>query len=311
MRKKDSVNAGTLPLRRPGQLLLAALLLAYAFDACATDTYVLSTRQLTIPSLVIGAATYSHVVVTVGNIVSGPSGSAPNGTVDTYNPADGELTIQAVLVGATTYYNAVITAEALVSIGSVTGADSFNGTYLTIGSVKAGGASYSHVTLAISAKDVVSVGTGLPTAVQDDYDGATGELTIAAVQVGNSVYTNVVINATITDIEAIGPATTIAQLQKDILGPQCSDCHDGSISTRLPQSLNLTTAAASASALVGVASVEEPNVLRVNPGNPIGSYLIQKLIGAPGTSGVQMPADGPPYLSQAQIDEVNSWILGL
>ena len=70
---------------------------------------------------------------------------------------------------------------------------------------------------------------------------------------------------------------------------------------------NLSSAAATYKSLVGVASIEQPNVLRVKPNDPDGSYVIEKLEGAPGITGARMPFGGP-YLSQAQIDMIESWI---
>jgi hypothetical protein len=48
-------------------------------------------------------------------------------------------------------------------------------------------------------------------------------------------------------------------------------------------------------------------VLRVNPGNPTLSYIIQKLEGSPGISGQRMPFGGP-YLDQPTIDVIAQWI---
>jgi len=45
----------------------------------------------------------------------------------------------------------------------------------------------------------------------------------------------------------------------------------------------------------------------VKPGDPANSYLIQKLEGAPTISGQRMPFGGP-YLDQATIDQIKSWI---
>jgi hypothetical protein len=61
-------------------------------------------------------------------------------------------------------------------------------------------------------------------------------------------------------------------------------------------------------AIVNVASSEQPSLLRVKPGDPANSYLIRKLEGAAGIDGVRMPANGPPYLDQATIDQIKSWI---
>ena len=58
---------------------------------------------------------------------------------------------------------------------------------------------------------------------------------------------------------------------------------------------------------MNVASAEVPSLLRVNPGNPDASYLVQKIQGNAAV-GSRMPANGPPFLSQAQIDLIRGWI---
>ena len=60
--------------------------------------------------------------------------------------------------------------------------------------------------------------------------------------------------------------------------------------------------------LVGVSSSELPSVLRVDPGNPDNSYLVQKIEGAPNIVAAQMPLNQPP-LSTNQIDAIRQWIL--
>ena len=70
--------------------------------------------------------------------------------------------------------------------------------------------------------------------------------------------------------------------------------------------MNLTAGNAFAS-LVNVASVEHPTLKRVSPGDPNNSYLIQKLEGTAGIAGARMPFGGP-FLDQATIDEVATWI---
>ena len=101
------------------------------------------------------------------------------------------------------------------------------------------------------------------------------------------------------------PAVTLAELQADIFTPICSGCHNGN-GAALPGSMNLSSAAASFSALVNTESVEVPELLRVNPGDPDNSYLIDKLEGTQ-TVGAQMPLFGTP-LDQATIDQVREWI---
>jgi hypothetical protein len=68
-------------------------------------------------------------------------------------------------------------------------------------------------------------------------------------------------------------------------------------------------AANSYAMIVGVPSNEVPALKRINPGNPDASYLVQKIQGI-AAQGVRMPANGPPYLSQEQIDLVRRWVAG-
>jgi hypothetical protein len=71
--------------------------------------------------------------------------------------------------------------------------------------------------------------------------------------------------------------------------------------------MNLTNAAASHAALVGVASRQVPTLARVTAGNPNDSYLIRKLEGTPGIVGGRMPLVGGP-LPQTTIDSIRLWI---
>ena len=97
---------------------LALLYLVGTAGAYGSDTYNSTTGHLTIPSVTIGSATYSNMVVTVSGIVSYAGGPA-RGSQDTYNPSTNQLTIPAVIVGTTPLYNVVVTVGGLVSIGSV------------------------------------------------------------------------------------------------------------------------------------------------------------------------------------------------
>src|ERR1700689_3416777 len=60
-------------LARP--LVTCLLVLIGASAASAADTYNLATRQLTMPTVVIGGATYSNMIVPVGDVISGPTGT--------------------------------------------------------------------------------------------------------------------------------------------------------------------------------------------------------------------------------------------
>jgi hypothetical protein len=101
-------------------------------------------------------------------------------------------------------------------------------------------------------------------------------------------------------------ATTLTELQASVFGPICSGCHSG-VGTSLPGVMNLSNAAASFSALVGVASIEQTALDRVSPGNAENSYLVHKIEGAPSITGGRMPLGGTP-LDQETIDRVRSWI---
>jgi hypothetical protein len=91
-------------------------------------------------------------------------------------------------------------------------------------------------------------------------------------------------------------------LQANIFTPICSVCHAGASA---PEGLHLD-AGNSYNMLVGVPSTEVPSILRVKPGDPDNSYIIQKLEGHAAVGG-QMPLGGP-YLSTATIAFVRQWI---
>jgi mono/diheme cytochrome c family protein len=95
---------------------------------------------------------------------------------------------------------------------------------------------------------------------------------------------------------------THASIQASIFTPICEQCHSGA---GAPVGLRLD-AANSFALLVGVPSGEQPSILRVAPGDPDNSYLIQKLEGTAGV-GQRMPLRLPP-LPQSDIDVIRQWI---
>ena len=103
-----------------------------------------------------------------------------------------------------------------------------------------------------------------------------------------------------------GSPVTLTQIQTTVFGPICSGCHSGPTSTNLPSGMNLSTAAESFAALVGVTSLQVGTLNRVTVGDPENSYLIDKLEGTQ-TVGVRMPQGGP-FLDQATIDMIRQWI---
>ncbi len=101
-----------------------------------------------------------------------------------------------------------------------------------------------------------------------------------------------------------GPLTAdFDSIQAQVFTPICTVCHIGA---GAPHGLRLD-AADSYHLLVGVASAEVPSVLRVKPGDPDNSYLIQKLEGHAAV-GARMPFGGP-YLSGDVIAVIRQWIL--
>jgi len=93
-----------------------------------------------------------------------------------------------------------------------------------------------------------------------------------------------------------------ASIQANVFTPICTACHVGA---NAPQGLRLD-AANSYGALVGVASSEQPGLLRVKPGDAAASYLIQKLEGSAAT-GARMPL-GQPALPDSTILVIREWI---
>jgi hypothetical protein len=83
-----------------------------------------------------------------------------------------------------------------------------------------------------------------------------------------------------------------------------SGCHAGS-SASFIFGLSLEQGQAYGN-LVGVSSGEEPTLKRVEPGRSDLSYIIRKLEGS--GLGDRMPADGPPYLPDTEIQLIRDWI---
>ena len=98
---------------------------------------------------------------------------------------------------------------------------------------------------------------------------------------------------------------TLSSIQSEIFSQQCVRCHSGA-GRFLPGIMNLTEGNSYAS-LVGVTSIEKPALERVAPGDPENSYIIHKLEGRAGISGVRMPLNGTP-LTDGQILVIKRWI---
>jgi hypothetical protein len=104
----------------------------------------------------------------------------------------------------------------------------------------------------------------------------------------------------------MGP--TLADIQAAVFTPTCSfsGCHSGGGAV-LPGVMNLTSEQASFDNLVNVTSLEVPGILRVAPGDPDNSYLIQKLEGSAAVGG-RMPTGSPNPLDPALIADIRQWI---
>lgn len=105
---------------------------------------------------------------------------------------------------------------------------------------------------------------------------------------------------------AMGP--TLDAIQAAVFGPTCSvaGCHSGG-GALLPTVMNLTSAQASFDNLVNMASLQAPAMLRVAPGDPDNSYLVQKLEGT-AAFGDRMPSGSPNPLDPALIADIRQWI---
>ena len=121
---------------------------------------------------------------------------------------------------------------------------------------------------------------------------------IAAVACGSSSPT--------TPTSPASTAPTLTQIQTQIFDPGCATCHTD-VGRTPSAGLNLKGGASFAQ-LVGVSSPALAGAVRVIAGNANGSYLVQKLEGAPNIVGLRMPRNGPPYLTDAQVKFIRDWI---
>ena len=95
----------------------------------------------------------------------------------------------------------------------------------------------------------------------------------------------------------------LSAIETEIFAHNCtlSSCH-GAVSPQEGMSLVSPTQAT----LIGVPSTEVPDMVRIAPGNPDGSYLLQKISSTTPLDGVRMPPDQP--LPANKIDAIRAWI---
>jgi hypothetical protein len=114
-------------------------------------------------------------------------------------------------------------------------------------------------------------------------------------------------NPSLRIISVLPPANTPISFSADvqpIFSRSCakSGCHAGA---GVQQGLSLESGK-SYTLLVGVASMEDPSLKRVDPGRSDLSYLIDKLEGT--GLGDRMPLGGPPFLPDAEVQLIKDWI---
>ena len=106
-------------------------------------------------------------------------------------------------------------------------------------------------------------------------------------------------------IVTASPTANLSFIQANVFSTTCavSGCHAGS---NPAAGMNLG-AGLTFSNTVGVPSLQQPGLMRINPGNPDASYLIRKLEGGPAISLQRMPRNSGP-LAQTTIDNIREWI---
>jgi hypothetical protein len=119
----------------------------------------------------------------------------------------------------------------------------------------------------------------------------------------------------LSDIAGPSPSLepTFSSIQRDILEARdssgraaCTECHtDVGRTPSGGQNLRHDVAYAN---WVNVPVREKPGAIRVIPGDPENSYVIQKIEGRPGIVGERMPRTGGPYLTPGQIRIIKRWI---
>ncbi len=95
-------------------------------------------------------------------------------------------------------------------------------------------------------------------------------------------------------------------IQATIFTPNCASCHSGAGSISGIANMDLTNADAAYATLVDQPSAQDGNFIRVVPGDPANSLLLQKLQGVATVGGPLMPPTG--MLGAADITAVSDWI---
>lgn len=127
--------------------------------------------------------------------------------------------------------------------------------------------------------------------------------TSSTASTSTSTATTTTSTTTSTSTSTSSSAATFTVVQRNVLN-NCRTCHNDP-NAAFNGSLSLQTNAYGN--LVNVAAAGKAGAVRVVPGNPDASYLVQKLEGTAGIAGGRMPLGGP-FLSASQIAVVREWI---
>ncbi|TMA48269.1 MAG: hypothetical protein E6J81_06190 [Deltaproteobacteria bacterium] len=109
------------------------------------------------------------------------------------------------------------------------------------------------------------------------------------------------------------PTVLLSTNVQPILNRSCAlaGCHLGPV----PAQGQDLSAGKTVGSSVNVKSTEIPTRLRIKPGNPDDSYLVQKIEGTPGIAGLQeppgcpgSPLNGAQCLSADDISAIRQWI---
>ena len=116
--------------------------------------------------------------------------------------------------------------------------------------------------------------------------------------------------AFITAAKSTGPGIP-SNLYSLVVSYHCANCHNPSAGPNLANiTMDLRTRQSCFNSWVGVAAqvldCSASATVRVVPGDAVDSMLWQRLDGT--QCAVRMPYDGPPYMSQSEIDQFKNWI---
>ncbi len=116
--------------------------------------------------------------------------------------------------------------------------------------------------------------------------------------------------AFITAAKTTGPGIP-SNLFSLVVNYHCANCHNPSAApTFVGITMDLRTRQSCYDGWVGVTAqvpdcpVSTPVTLRVNPGDAANSVLIHRLDG----TCIQMPFDGPPFMSASEVQQFKDWI---